>query len=315
MGTESTELSQRTLDLVGRARLAGQVADRTLWPADPLSGGRGEAIACGLYREAVYWALLAQRERGAEGAQASHSATGTSSELLALWDASDSALLSRAAGGAAAAQSLRAELAARSFVEFAELAPGQQRELAQRSSAFCKSLLQPFDAWEIQLERAWTVRLIRFVSAVVALALCVVLVREWRLWHDRRQDLAPHATWTTSSTYPEGGCKSPEQHCAGSPNYFFHTLNEQEPWIVFDLGELKTLSAVWVENRVDCCHERAVPLVVSVSVDNKNWKQVARSDSPFETWSERFTRVPARWVKLSGPQQIPLHLAGVRLVP
>jgi hypothetical protein len=309
--------SQRCLELRARSRLAGQLAERALRPAEPLAYGRADAVACELYREAVYWALLAHREldpserRVADG----EGPAPASRDLLSLWDAADPALLASAAGGSAAVERLRAELAGHSFAEFAELAPGRQTQLAESLRAFNERLLEPLDTRQVQVERTWTVRVVRLVTIALGLLLFALIVQQLRLWQDRRRDLAVQATWTTSSTYPLGGCVSPQQRCPASPNYFFHTESEQNPWLLFDLGSEKTLSAVWVENRVDCCSERAQPLVVSVSTDKKTWTEVTRRETTFDTWLERFPRVKARWVKFSVPRQTALHLASVRLVP
>src|SRR6185312_11284626 len=45
-----------------RARLAAELADRTIDPAEPLRDGSSVPLAITLFREAAYWALLAKSE-------------------------------------------------------------------------------------------------------------------------------------------------------------------------------------------------------------------------------------------------------------
>jgi len=72
---------------------------------------------------------------------------------------------------------------------------------------------------------------------------------------------------------------------------------------------------VLVDNRLDCCRERAIPLVVEVSTDQKEWRQVAVRHQLFDTWRADFPRVETRWVRLSVPRKTFLHLSRVRLLP
>jgi hypothetical protein len=153
------------------------------------------------------------------------------------------------------------------------------------------------------------------VGGVVALLLGVALVvREVKAWQERQTDLAVRATWTASSV-GYGACTAPEQRCKESPTFFFHTAQEANPWVLFDLKATKYISAVFVENRRDCCAERAIPLVVEVSTDKKRWKEVARQTSEFATFAKRFSRVKARYVRLRADRTGILHLATVRILP
>jgi hypothetical protein len=128
-------------------------------------------------------------------------------------------------------------------------------------------------------------------------------------------ELAHGRPWRASSALGSAGCKSPAQQCAASPAFFFHTAEEQNPWIEFDLGASKSVSAVQVDNREDCCSDRAFPLTVEVSTDHKSWKAVANKDEDFKSWRASFDAVDARWVRLRALKQTYLHFAGVRIFP
>ncbi len=98
--------------------------------------------------------------------------------------------------------------------------------------------------------------------------------------------------------------------------YFFHTNQERDPWIVFDLGTERHVSAVELDNRLDCCTERANPLAIAVSTDQKKWTEVARSKQEFTTLRKRFSTVKARYVKIHVPRPDGiLHLSHVRIFP
>ena len=129
------ELSPRSSTLIGRAQLAQFLAQSALRPTDPLPYSGGEAVACELSREAIYWALLALREaKGpADGAAVPPADLPT---LSSLWAEADRESLDRAAGGAGEAERLHADLLSKSFADYAELGDAPQ---AAAASA-CKAL-------------------------------------------------------------------------------------------------------------------------------------------------------------------------------
>src|SRR5690606_19349381 len=135
-------------------------------------------------------------------------------------------------------------------------------------------------------------------------------------WSEAEADLARDAMWRASSVYgPEPGCKPPAQECASSPNFFIATNEEENPWLVFDLESPKSVSAVRVDNRIDCCQDRANPLVIEVSDDEKTWKEVARRTSDFNTWKATFPTVKTRYVRLRILKKTNLNLSRVRILP
>jgi hypothetical protein len=158
-------------------------------------------------------------------------------------------------------------------------------------------------------------RVVRLGSVALVLAVMVIGIVNGVAWNEQRRDLARNASWKTSSTYAAGGCTSPAQSCPESPSYFFHTGQENNPSIVFDLGRQRGFSKIVVENRLDCCNERAIPLVVEVSTDGRKWKQVARRNETFTSWRAKFPSVRARWVRLSAKGFAMLHLSRVRILP
>lgn len=290
-----------------RARQAIALGELALEPGRPASHPSDD-LACGLFRHAVYWALLSQssgaRSRGA-----------AAPDLSELWRSADPACLARAAGGSALAHDLGDVLMARDFTGMAELAPPDQWRLARALRAFALELCDEVDAMGRCIARIRSGRWLKLglvLSLVLALALAALAAREWV---EKNGDLARGKPWTASSKYPEGGCKSPLQSCPGSEMYFFCTNEQDNPWLEIDLQSVQKISRVRVYNRQDCCGDRAVPMVIEVSRDHKRWDEVAKRGSNFSTWKVGFPTTEARWVRLRVTRRSFLHLTGVRILP
>jgi hypothetical protein len=294
----STTLSgDRSPELAARSRLSADLARVAVIGAEPYS----DAVGCELYRQAVYWALRALTD-------------APSSDSV--WAHLDDELLRPLAATVEERQVLRARLSAGNFVAFTELSADEQ--------AFCCAAFHDLNAGllarfaerhrgllAIREQRAW--RLGGLVACLLALLVCVMIVRARIARHG---DLAFDADWRLSSSYGSGGCSSPDQECDGKTGWFFHTSeSDSDPWIEFDLGGSKSVSTVVVENRDDCCAERAVPLMIEVSDDQQHWRSVAKRREQFTTWRASFPVVQTRWLRLRLGHHGPLHLKSVRIFP
>jgi len=310
-----TTLTKRGQELLRRARLAHELGTRVLEPPEPLPSGNGDAIACELYRESIEWSLAAHQEQGSGTAEGG-TLKAERMNWAQLWEAADPAFLSRAAGKGVEISKLREELMGRSFRDFADLDSSEQARLARTLRLFSEGLTNALDSAQNELDRLWLRRVVRMGGALLAVGLLILVVVRSSAWLQMSKDLAPHAEWTSSSVYdPEPGCKSPEQECGSSPNFFIATHEEDNPWLMFDLKSTKSLSGVQVENRLDCCYERAFPLVVEVSDDAKTWKEVARRTSDFSTWKTSFDTVQTRYVRFRILKRTNLHFSRVMLLP
>lgn len=293
-----------------RARLAVEVARRMLASPEPFDGSV-DPIACELYRQAIVWCLKAL----SVGQSSLGAAESLDSRETDAWLAADQSGLLEAAGSADDLTRVRRSVADFGFVQFAELAPEERAQLLEKLRAVASRLIAELDVRRRAVEAIWVSRLFK-LGLVTALLLAVVFaVIRVRDAADQRNDLAVGKAWRASSRYNVGGCRSPEQECANSPDYFFHTLEGREQWLEIDLGSKQAISAVRVENRKDCCSDRAAPLVIEVSNDDKTWHAVATRKESFSDWRASFPKTEARWVRvrLEGPG--PLHLRRVRVLP
>jgi hypothetical protein len=134
------------------------------------------------------------------------------------------------------------------------------------------------------------------------------------LQYSGRTNLAEGKRWTTSTTYAV--CNPHAIECGGvATAIFFHTNEENEPWFEYDLGTKTSFSSMTIVNRGDAVKERAVPLIIEVSNDKKKYREVIRRTEVFDTWSPKFSRQRARYVRLRVPRRTMLHLEAVQVHP
>jgi hypothetical protein len=281
-----------------RARMATDFAERASEPQLSNGATNTDAVACELYRQSLYWAILAIKAPEVEDARP---------ELRALLDAPDvRALL----GDGPALELLETEdltdLSGRPAQEQSRLL-FTLREAAERA-------LLLLEAPQHELSVLWLKRLVRSSIILIVLALCVVMAFAVRDLREQNADLALNKPWRASSNAVTG-CGSPLQFCDDSPSYFFHTADEKDPWVEIDLEEAKDFSAVRLIARRDCCFERGLPLVVEVSLDQTKWKQVAKRTETYKSLKLEFPRQHARYVRVRAVGVTMLHLAAVRVLP
>jgi hypothetical protein len=196
---------------------------------------------------------------------------------------------------------------------------GDARESSERVEAdrailegFARELLALREAPEREHARAARKAVARGGTALVVIAGLLAAGANLVSYVAAGPDLALGRPWKTSSTLLT--CDPAHSSCGGQvTEIFFHTRDEDSPWISFDLGSDKTVKRVDVRNRLDCCQDRAVPLVVEVSDDEAHWTQVAWRDAGFTRWTARFRPVHARYVRLRASRHTTLHLEGVAI--
>lgn len=304
---EGSAGSPRGAEFLRRGWLALEVAKRTLDPPERFSGGTPDAVAWELSRQAVYWGVRAERLL----------ATGVDDPSVRLESMVEGARprLIAAAGSESELSALEPALAGRTLAEQSELSSEEQSRSAHAMLRFARSLLMDLEAPRVRVDRLWFQRLYRCGGLLVLFALIAFGALKIRDQFLHQRDVAYMKPWRTSSVYTATtSCPSPRQQCAESPFFFFHTLEDERPWLEIDLEQKIKISAAVVENRQDCCADRAMPLAILVSNDRKSWREVVRRTDVFGTWSPKFSPVSARYVRVQVMKRGPLHLHRVSIL-
>ena len=303
---ERTAASDVGREELVRARAAAELAGRALEPVEPLDAGPGKWLAVVLYREALYFALAAQPEL-AEAGEPARAAT-----LSELWALAPAALLEIAAGGADAVGSLRAAALDKPASASAKDELETQDADARLLRAAVERLLLRRSGPERRIAALLLQRWLRtgaLAAAVLALVIGIALAASHVV---AAEDVALGKPWRTSST--SDVCNPEKRRCAGArTRIFFHTKTEDNPWLEIDLLRPETIAALEVENRDNCCPDRALPLVVETSGDREQWSELVRRTETFYTWRTEFAPRAARYVRLRVPRKTALHLVRVSL--
>ena len=82
----------------------------------------------------------------------------------------------------------------------------------------------------------------------------VVAVNAWSSSHiNNKEDYGPQLAWKGGSTNSKG---------------FFHSQQENNPWLTVELNRPVTISSVTITNRKDCCGERLKNLEIRGGMKN-----------------------------------------------
>jgi hypothetical protein len=93
----------------------------------------------------------------------------------------------------------------------------------------------------------------------------------------------------------------------------FHTAEEENPWVLVDLLDTRTISRITVVNRADCCQDRGLPLVIQIAGARQPFVQVGLRTSPFDVWDLTFPRQKARYVLLQANSRTTLHFRDIEI--
>lgn len=274
-------------DAVRQARLLVEAARRVAEPVETLPPGSGSSASVVLYREAAYWAL----------APLWPSEQPVPDELPTLWAQLPASALPA---------NLNRDTLNRVKTTLLDPRPvplniGQ--ELAGQVRRFTEDLVSRLDAPRRELQRLYRRR---WVVALVGLSLAVAVGLGARILL-RGPDLVAHRPFRTSSSW--AGCAA-DPFCVGM---LFCTDPQADPRIEFDLGEPKLVRRIEAENRIDCCRDRAIPLVVETGNDQATWVEVGRQEAEFARWSSELKPTTARYVRLRVPRSTVFHLQAVTI--
>jgi hypothetical protein len=282
---------------LGRAETAFSAAMRLLDPADPFPSGPTPHLVLLLLREAAFWSFRSLRIPG--------------ETLESQLDQAPAELLVFIAGGEDSLAKARTLLLGSGHEE--ALRPVTELEHdAQEATKILQALLKKATEPQRKLEHLLLLRTFRIGVAVGLLGGVIGLV----LWVvsivTTPPDLLAGKVWHASSSYKN---YNPTTRIVdgNSTEIFFHTNEEMNPWVEFDLAHPALIKSITVKNRSDCCSERAIPLVVEVSQDRSHWKEVARRNEDFRQWTSKISPQQARYVRIRSLRKTWLHLEKVHV--
>lgn len=296
---EAPALSSAAKERLALAWATAKLADYVANGSDPLfdigkrlTRSASAELAIRLYRDAVRWAL-------------SDAAT-TEEPFASVLARAPRAVLLTAAGSEATLKELESNLLGGELPRIDR----QAQERALRSSAaFVHALLRPLDVEADPEQHVLRRRRARWLASAALLAALILLIGSAL----RAPNYAEEARWTTSSAVDGSPTHGVGFTALPLGPFFFHTELETNPWLEFDLGRERSISSIVVDNRPDCCAERALPLVAEVSTDHRHYTSVAECRDNFLTCKRRFPPTSARYVRLHVPTRTNLHLDHVEI--
>jgi hypothetical protein len=143
-------------------------------------------------------------------------------------------------------------------------------------------------------------------GALFLLALAVPSGRAWLF----PRDLGRTAHWQVTSALGGNG-KSGVGTSSDDP-LFFHTASENNPSIDLDFGKVVHVRRVVIENRADCCGERALPLNVEIpGADGP--RLLCQRRAPFRSWTCDTGGVRTKTLRIRRPGVSMLHLRRIEV--
>jgi len=278
-----------------QARLLGEIAGRIAEPAEPLPPGDRSPVVVRVLRDGVALALSAGKPAADPGAGPVVKAPVEPPDLATTWNATPDGVLRDAAADPDDVAAVKATLLPAAGATASD-------EAVTRARAFLDRLLWNADAPRRRVEALLIQRWLRVMAVLIVLALLAVGLR----FAIRGKNVLEGKPFAVSSSWT--GCSS-DPSCDGV--LLFHTNNENEPWVIFDLLKPTTIHEIDVTNRLDSYQDRAVPLVAELSTDRQHWKEVGRRADAFTTWTVRFPATSARYIRLKVARVSTFHLKSV----
>jgi hypothetical protein len=288
-------VSPRGRELLARAKAAFATANVLDEPADPSRRDLAPAHAASLYAEALGWALW------------SFQPSDESPKPEDLWSQATPVLRELALPPERIAEVDRFLSEPRLAVMLADRPPAERQEAARLLK---RAALVAIDVRDRPLRAVDGLALVAFARVALTVLVLGGAIGAAIALRPEKPNLLAGKPWSASSSLLE--CHPAQLECGGvRTRIFFHTREEQNPWLQYDLGKPTAFSSMRIENRQDGAGDRAVPLIVEVGDDGSHFRQIARQDSEFSTWKPSFPTVTSRYVRLRVPRLSMLHLEEV----
>ena len=131
----------------------------------------------------------------------------------------------------------------------------------------------------------------------------------------------PEGRWVSrdaKASYSSRSQYSPHRETvleAAGENYGFHTdRNDPRQWMVIDLGKPHDITGALIYNRKDAQGDRTDNMLMYVSDDGENWREVWKTREAKRSWTVKFDKpVNGRYVRLLLDKKEYFHLSGVKI--
>lgn len=181
---------------------------------------------------------------------------------------------------------------------------GAAPDAATVAHALLREARRPFRRFAAVLMRVTALAAVGVAATVLITSAASTRARAW--WFP--PDLGATATWTASSTHPAS--KQSGRGTRSDEPLFFHTESQDRPWLQITLARVAKVRRIEIENRADCCEERALPLNVEVP-DGNDWRLICQRRAPFSTWTCRPGPTTTQVIRIELPEHTSLHLKRV----
>lgn len=178
--------------------------------------------------------------------------------------------------------------------------------LAQAARRALQAFVRPLQVALLR-RSAWVVGCAVVICGVAMLVALSIPAARARLFPP---DLGRNARFTISSAM--GGLSTHGVGTGSVDPLFFHTNQENDPYIEVDLGKVANVRRVVIENRQDCCGERALPLNVEV-MEKDGPRLLCQRRSPFQTWTCNTGGVRTQKLRVRRPGPAMLHLRRIEV--
>jgi hypothetical protein len=168
--------------------------------------------------------------------------------------------------------------------------------------------LRPFARVLRRFSRSRAVARWRVFAVVAPLVVAVSLLSAFVYVQRQPKDLLAGRPYRTSSASSDFDVKTHVWMKGTQLPVFFVTNHEASPWIEYDLGKPTSLRRVLIEDRPDCCRARDVPLVIELSDDQKQWRELGKMTQEFFSWDAHFPVAKGRYLRLRVPRTTVFHL-------
>jgi hypothetical protein len=198
----------------------------------------------------------------------------------------------------------------------AKLTGDDRESLAAAVHDLAIRLSEPLEFEAYRLWRALFARWLRVTALVLLLAVLFGAVGTWLDRKFAKPNLALHCQVTVSSQsreFPSVGADHSLLVDGDHDNMGFHTESAGQQWAVIDLGSVRKFDKVVVYNRSDGYQDRAVPLRLEVSTNNRDFTLLRERKEVFDTWTAKGLHAEGRYLRLLNTPPNYFHLAEVEV--